>query len=378
MAYKKFAFIQALRGVAVLLVVLYHFPGAFSVSKTGYIGVDLFFVISGFIMVATTSHLQGGIRDFAIFAIKRLTRIWPTYFVASAAMAIVFYVLLGDERAIGLDLVKSLVFYPLWAKGAVDFPGWTLNFEIYFYAVFALTLLLPRGRLLLLAIGIAFGQCILPWLLLGKFQPFGPDYGFPGDGLSAYLAMISNKIVWSFLFGAVVGSVATSGIRIENRALAFTLSAPFWAIAVYMMYWFGHAIDHGPWYGAVFSLAVLPLALHDKVKPIGAPRLLTLIGNASYSLYVTHWIVARFFMDWWNGVYYASDNRIAAMLFAYVALIAAITIPTYLFVELRLSNGVRDILLSLVPSRRLINPRDNNDSAIGAGIGVVIEADRHR
>lgn len=343
---KKLQFLQALRSVAVILTVLNHFPGNFTFARTGYVGVDLFFVISGFIMVLTTSGLHGGPKDAAAFAVKRLCRIWPAYLVTSIVMALAFCLVLGDSPSQTLhDLVLGISFYPLWLDEAVNVPGWTLNFEMYFYAALAVSLLFYRARWWVLAGIIAFGQIGLPWLMLGKIQPLGPDYGFSPYGGYAYLALVSNKIVWCFLFGVASGLIYKSRLSLQNGFVAVALAIPGTAASLYMMYVIGNALDHGPWYGLSFALVILPLALRDKAKAWTIPRPITYVGDISYSIYVSHWLVARFFHEWSTPATYHGRTRVLVMFAIFSCLIAVVSLLTHYFLETRLSDWMRRKIL---------------------------------
>jgi exopolysaccharide production protein ExoZ len=139
-------------------------PWAFGTS-----GVDLFFVISGFIRVVTTSGTGMGPGEFW----RRASR--PLYWLLTLLMIAVALVAPGLFKTLKVapsTLVQSLLFIPHFSQSfpgvvwPLLVPGWTLNFEMFFYAVFGLALLLPeRNRLLplvtffvmLTAIGLVFG-----------------------------------------------------------------------------------------------------------------------------------------------------------------------------------------------------------------------------
>lgn len=177
-------FVQALRGIAALLVVLWHASTYFGPYGTGIagklfgpgatMGVDLFFLISGFIMVHTTRARDGSWKDTAAFAIKRISRIWPVWIVALLLCALSS----PDRHAFVVDpakrssLLHSMVFVP--AAGApmdvapvYGFPvlgvGWTLNYEMYFYAVFAGSMLFARWRWAAFFTWIAATLLLLPY-----------------------------------------------------------------------------------------------------------------------------------------------------------------------------------------------------------------------
>src|SRR5262245_17640204 len=141
--------IQILRAVAALAVVVMHigtelrYWGKATISWTdvGNAGVDLFFVISGFIMVFIAWN-RFGHRDAPVdFFARRLIRIVPLYWLVTTG-----YVLAGSFPT--RRIVTSYLFVPDFSTNAAPLPvvlqGWTLNFEMFFYLVLAVALLLPR------------------------------------------------------------------------------------------------------------------------------------------------------------------------------------------------------------------------------------------
>lgn len=151
--------IQYLRGFAALAVVAMH--TGWTYSGIGAAGVDVFFVISGFIMV----HVSRREMTPADFLRARALRVVPLYWLLT---------LVGVALA-GLDdvprIMASLAFWPHAGFDGRDYPvlipGWTLNYEVFFYLTFAVTLLLPaRHRLPILSLGlaglVAFGAAVHP------------------------------------------------------------------------------------------------------------------------------------------------------------------------------------------------------------------------
>jgi exopolysaccharide production protein ExoZ len=153
------ASIQCLRGVAALLVVFFHAQTAASLrlagtsllhgfqspAQVGSIGVDIFFVISGFIMVYI---LKPDSKPLA-FWLQRFTRIAPLYWAATAFAVFLGYV--APRYGFGTPswdyTLKSVLFFPtgsdMWAHPVVQ-PGWTLVYEFLFYTILSLCLLLGR------------------------------------------------------------------------------------------------------------------------------------------------------------------------------------------------------------------------------------------
>jgi exopolysaccharide production protein ExoZ len=273
--------IQALRAVAALSVFFFHYaetlriefgfpPGLFSIGDAG---VDIFFVISGFIMCLTTDRPDQ--RSPGQFAVKRLARILPLYYVMTLgvfALALVAPHLLGSTTASLGNLVKSLLFVPYAREDGMVQPilflGWTLNYEMFFYAIFTLALL--TGRPAIAAIGV-----IVALVVAGAFIPDG----------NVVVDFYTSGILLEFVFGCLL-------------YLAFR-HRPHWLKAVSLL-----------WVVGVLALAAQNFYPQDLPREIGRglPALLIVggllgsearaggviqsalarLGDASYSLYLGH------------------------------------------------------------------------------------------
>jgi exopolysaccharide production protein ExoZ len=160
---RRFDSIQVLRAVAAISVVLFHA----SVFNIGYGGVDIFFVISGFIMGTIGINERPG-----VFVANRLIRIVPLYWAVTIAICVLSFIP-GAFRTFTFDaetLAKSLLFIPYYDQTGkiwpLVVPGWTLNYEVFFYAVFAVGLLWKRAvSLTVLVMG---GLAILGWVLQSR------------------------------------------------------------------------------------------------------------------------------------------------------------------------------------------------------------------
>lgn len=135
--------IQYLRGLAAIGVVIFHLSIQYGYSfEIGRYGVDIFFVISGFIIWCSTSTKALSALEFMR---KRLWRIVPNYWIATIVTAIAvslkpqfFY----ENDLTANSFIKSLLFIPYFDNHGKIFPlvlqGWTLNLEMFFYVIFAL------------------------------------------------------------------------------------------------------------------------------------------------------------------------------------------------------------------------------------------------
>ena len=142
---KRYEIIDALRFFAAFYVVISHLIGAFTKHESFiylFLGIDIFFIISGFVMMVST---QISSRHFFI---KRIIRICPLYWgltLVTFTIALIVPYLFENTTANFEHLFKSLFFIPFDKNGLGYFPilyvGWTLNYEMFFYLLFAIALI---------------------------------------------------------------------------------------------------------------------------------------------------------------------------------------------------------------------------------------------
>lgn len=259
--------LQYLRAIAALEVVVAHalLAGHLRTPVPAF-GVPLFFVLSGFLMVAIT---DGGSRPWPFFK-DRLIRIVPLYWIATSAFALF---LLVRHRLDPLHALASYLFIPVGPPGfgARFYPilnvGWTLNYEMLFYGLFALLLILPR-------------KALLPTLTLLFVGATAASFYIPPD--QAPFAFWSNPLILQFLAGAWVGRFWSQG-----RSMGVPL-------LVCVLVFFLLALAAGPlrdalWLGLPCTLLVIAtLELERSSAFARAIVPLRFLGDASYSIYLWH------------------------------------------------------------------------------------------
>ena len=295
--------LQMGRGVAAGLVVITHaldhpFPDMPDVIHLlGRYGVTLFFVISGFIMVYTTGADSF---DPKKFMWRRITRIVPVYYLATflAAVGVILMPSAFHNTYFSWEHIgKSLLFIPMYEPGPVGeiTPfvklGWTLNFEMFFYLVFACLFFLKRNTRAV-ALTVFFGLTIAA----GQIWDFN----------SAVLEFFTRIDTLGFVAGVWLGCL-TAGPGIRGERTAWLLQAA--SLILFFYFWFNYAeIKDNPWAQVMLVLAAL-LQVAILVMPLGwthsAPRWAVFAGDGSYSMYLFHMFavgavtvaVRRFFPD---------------------------------------------------------------------------------
>lgn len=320
---KQFLSLQYLRAAAALGVVLFHFTHqsrlpaeAAGLFERGQFGVDLFFVLSGFIMQASTSGTK--IAPGA-FLCRRLARVAPLYWLATLAAAMVAT---DPSLAFGLQanartLLSSLLFIPDWSPKTpgVIAPlltvGWTLNLEMAFYGLFAIGLSLPVRLRLPLIEGalVALGLGGL-WIESGN------------PAIEAY----TNSAIIEFAYGMALAHFHDSGaLKGEGGGFLIAGGLGLALLVPFDLEWRG--LTFGPAAAAIVAGFVL---LDEKFarRPIKEAKVL---GDASYSLYLTHgmMLASMAFLLRKLGV----DGPLAAIIAAEVAVASLAAIAIYFAIE---------------------------------------------
>ncbi len=347
---EKLQTIQGLRALAALLVVFQHAlltiigsaaaPGSpfyGIVVSTGDNGVFLFFAISGFIMMYTSRGKFGKPGAPRRFIAKRLLRIVPLYWLC---MGIYALKLAAQQNAPALpDLVKSFAFIPYQNAEGFFHPvyplGWTLNYEMLFYAIFAVSLVLSYRLATALVISlmlalVAAGQ----WL--GADQSNAMAYYYTRPIMLYFVLGIIVFLAYDALKERQLLDIG-SGNRFALFLVIVAVAAPLLAGVT--------GIILSPY--AVFLAISLLLAYATIGQPSGrwdglAWRTVLLLGEASFSIYLTHSFVLGPMGRVWSALHLPESMW---WLFCGGALVGAAIfgVLTYLFVEKPLTRVTRAI-----------------------------------
>ena len=350
-SFSKIEVIQVLRGVSACLVMLFHLrvfmkPGdPFKleidyIASCGPAGVDLFFVISGFIMVLVTTKFSGNLRESISFLLQRLFRVWPLYAFATISLIIITYKLHIPSAAI-VSIVKSIFFVPLNLNNPPFFGypvlnvGWSLNYEVYFYFLVSLSLLFGKYRWYFFGLIVVVTLVVMP-ILAGNFTMDTSGNGRQGWG---YVNLITNPVIWTFVYGVIIGLSYTSHFYSEIFTRLFAPKLVTYAIVtgVLWQYLSGFYGGHGPGrWGLGMALLFTALIYNSKQHPVNYPSWLVHLGNISFSIYLWHLPVARFIQELFIKLDYPIYNQGPACVFLMVAITLIVSQISYQFFEQKL------------------------------------------
>jgi exopolysaccharide production protein ExoZ len=346
----KLVNIQILRAVAALVVVIYHLgveatkicdatKQACAYDTTvGLNGIALFFMISGFIMVAISWD------DFAKsgaamgFLRRRLERIVPVYWIVTTlAVAGVMIVpsLLNVPVMDAGYILSSYLFWPMARVNGLVRPianlGWTLDLEMMFYLVFTLALFWRRWAGMIFAIAILLILSILQ--IAGLFTA---DGNWPSVALNFW----GDPIILNFIVGMLAAVIYQQGFRLAGRYALLLLGVAIIGLAGFrfgLENYSSALVENGlqnRLLGLVFALPLFIAGVFgpqmDTTKAFW--RWAVIVGDASYSIYLLHPFVLRPVAKLWSIVV---GSHLPPLLFIVVGapLALAVSFCFYAFVE---------------------------------------------
>lgn len=271
--------IQALRAVAAILVILRHIDRDH--LAIGSIGVDLFFAVSGFVMILSTARLRSMPGAATTFLRRRIIRIVPLYWLFTGLQVI-------RDHAVGQhdslrEILCSLFFIPYRFGQPLNIVytpvcgvGWTLNYEMFFYLCFAVCLWLRKSPLWLAPIFAVLA-------LVDIYQP---------EPSLAILFLFSYRLL-IFVGGMVIARLYMSGrtLPVLPAALLLAVAIALDSVWHHDTYWV-HMLVWAP----TALAATYALLSFEPAFSRHAPRLLQLLGDASYSIYLAHIVLAFAFL----------------------------------------------------------------------------------
>lgn len=325
--------IQSLRGVAALYVVIFH-----AAKKLGYMsaftfagqsGVDLFFLISGFIITYTT--IYAGRYSPSEFLIRRFIRIIPLYWLFTIFLSLALFFLPGMFLTYKFDFnhtLLSLLFIPQSSQPVVN-VGWTLVYEMYFYLSFALSLLLAKRHAPIVLIIYFVLSCAVGSLSEPHKSPV--------------LVMMTSELLIEFGLGMVLCYLYMKRLVLPKALSA--LAIVFGLLLFYFLSDYSRLWSFGlPW-------AILFIGLVFGSYKILESRPTVLLGDASYSIYIVHPILlpTLHVLAKNSGIYRVDSDVLFIAIYSFICVTFGVC--CYLLLEKPLTNYVK----SFAPSLRTPN-----------------------
>lgn len=275
---KKLEWLEAMRGIAALWVLLHHSilavrgfvgplpPTGFAMLANGFLGVDFFFVLSGFIIATSSYSLVQSGRGLREYASARAVRIYVPYLPVGVAMLLIYAALpgLSQEGRGSVSLLSSLTLLPSNSPPALS-VAWTLIHEVLFYALFSVFFLSPR---LLLALLIVWSGSIVA-------------VGVAGIKLSPFANYFLSPLNLCFVVGVGIAWVTRRGVG-NKLALVAGLTG------IVVVVWQAASADPNRVLIAVGFAGLVTASRAPWPGSVSPGRFLMLLGAASYSVYLIH------------------------------------------------------------------------------------------
>ena len=325
----------------------------------GYVGVDFFFLLSGFIL--TYSHgLQSERWGVSVkrFYFARFARIYPAYLLTLILAVLLFFGTFRSLRHLAI-LPVDLLMLQAWSARTILFlniPTWTISCEVFFYALFPFLLLRlkPSSR------PVALGWVAVLWLLLVAFasavlyRQFGLRWSLWAPEQPSALVFVMNPLAMfpQFLAGILLGWIQLRFPLGPRAGLWTALSGS--AVVLVCMFFAQHLPDTLLRSGLLlpgFAAALLGLATRNGFSRILGAAPLVLLGEASYVFYLLHYLFDR----WLSDRFHAGESFLDALWKSAILLLVSIA------VQIAVERPAR---------RRLMRWWDSREPHSGLGVRV--------
>lgn len=272
--------IQIIRGLACLFVILCHTQG----TVFGLTCVFYFPVISGFVMMLSSE--KHGVENYWK---KRLNRILPLYYGATIFTSILILLLPDLFHSYEFSfvyLIKSLLFIPYYhngVKGPIMIIGWILNYEMFFYFIFWLSMKISHKYR-----GLIAGLFLISYAVLGLLLPLPEIFAYWADSIIIDFAL---GIFAYYLWKIISKKYVMQAVHKTNAIITLIAYIVLFTSVFFMEWIFKVSANPSLAIGAVAFFVVLMFSLFDSyIKTFG---IVLLLGNTSYELYLLHAFVVR-------------------------------------------------------------------------------------
>jgi peptidoglycan/LPS O-acetylase OafA/YrhL len=315
-----------------------------NIASSGYSGVALFFILSGFILTYVYHHRpQTSLRDFYL---GRVARIYPVYVFAWLLFAVCFVREAANSgistpyaaKAASVYGGLSLVLVQAWLPGVAarwNWPGWSLSVETLFYALFPLFLIysagLSRRAIVTWLVGAAVANVVLQWAIGATLdRPFLVGSPFQTT-LSDSIGHFPLFNLPRFIMGIALARLFIAGVRVESvgtwLVIVGALTLATLAAGQEDSHW--GPIRRDMLLAPEFAALIYLLALYQGSAAGPWGRLGVLLGRASYALYIVQTPIGRLY---WGNLGYGEHDTIGGFLM-FAVIVIAVSVAIHLWIE---------------------------------------------
>ena len=339
--------IQYLRAYAAILVVLNHFRNTDSLfsktlglDKIGGFGVDIFFIISGFIMAYTLnefSHTTNKSESIS-FIKRRILRIYPIYLIILIPIILFYFVKVFFKvtSASFYSVIGSILLIPDITNDSnyhmLLTPAWTLVYEMFFYLSLALVISLSGSKRICI---ITYSTILILTILIVNFF----DLQGARLGWVSFWYMIGDPIFLDFVLGFLLYKIQSTGFNINiPMFIMFPLLIVITIIAVYLE---KMGLARIVCFGLTSFVIVSIFTLSNAMKKSNNKQLLFL-GAASYSIYIIHPLLFPLHKIFRDHFVEIAKNEVSDLLFAITAIVLGCFF--YRYIEIKINNIIKSKL----------------------------------
>jgi len=279
--------LQAFRGFAAIIVVIHHICGSskeyFKIIlfndffKSGWNGVDFFFVLSGFII--TYVHIDDIKKqtNITMFFFKRLIRIYPIYWLISTIALL--SILITGKLNIQTDYLHIIKSYFLIQHEIGPFLGvaWSLIYEVFFYIAFGFFII----------IGYKYAKYVIPiWFIITLILNLTNSHLIEHIYFSNFiLEFLMGCFICYVYYSKLNKIIPHANLILASGIILFIFT---WILSYFSTFALKSSLESRLLYGIASSMIILGAALVDSKKPAMVNKYFLSIGNASYVMYLIH------------------------------------------------------------------------------------------
>lgn len=350
--------IQLLRGLAALMVVIGHNRGFWGEIDSGsffdhltsnaVFGVEIFFVISGFIITYSTREMNASsLRSTVSFLIKRFFRIYPLYFIILTIYILFFAYDFNHNHFVGYELslqsiVKSYLFIPLDTNNTPPYYGWgtiivswTLGYEIYFYTVFGLALTIStKYRSIISSVLLIAIYLILSIYYGNSFSLDAHSFLISKTGFINNYGFIGNPIVFDFILGMIIAELYLKKrqLFLNNNTISY-LAIP--VLTMCFLLWlcgsfWGQGLTRS---GLIAFFMVLSMIVIDTRFNVNYSKAMITLGTCSYSLYLIHIPIMKLISTYGDSISFIPHENSSIKFIFSVSLATSLSVVSYFLIE---------------------------------------------